>query len=1090
MLIRTKLIIIFTVLLSIMSSAGLIFYAEAEATLRAATFERLRSVATVQKQYLERMIAGNLRILSAMTSRYQLRKSLKDYLDGNDRAAQQETLRTILLAAAQGDGLIWSLAVAGTDGTVIAATRQERVGQPVTEGAPPGAPGGAAGTLQATRLDGVDDFALRLTGPLRLGDQTIGTLIMEVREPTILELFHRQSGLGTTGEVVLGQLRPDGSTLFITPLRFDPGAGMLRIVPPSNKRIAMTRAVRHEAGLSLDLFDYRDVPVLAVTEYLPEADWGMVVKIDQAEAFAPIARLKWLFVAIFASCLVLGIAAAFLLGRTVTGRLTRLTAAALKIGQGGLKDLPANDSQDEVGILSRALQHMLAEVRHSGELLSKVINVAPVHIFVQDQDGRYLLANPALAGLYGLAPERLVGNRQRDLHPSPAEWDGFRRSNAAVLEQNREVTLPDERFTDRFGVTHILHSRKVPFAMGGQPAVLGVSLDITARTHAEIAADTAAAENEAKGRFLATMSHEIRTPMNAVLGFMALVLESELPAPARRQLMTAHTAAKSLLLLINDILDLSKLQNGKLELEQVVFNLPMVLRNALDMLRMKAREQKLELGLSYPDGLPPCYVGDPTRVRQIITNLVGNAIKFSETGRVTIAVTQAAEPDLLRITVSDTGIGMTPEQVERIFDPFVQADNSTTRRYGGTGLGISICKQLAEAMGGGLRVESEIGRGSSFHATLRLEAATGVTAADDTDAASEVMAQPVRRFRILLADDIPENTELAEIRLVGQGHRVTVAHDGREALDLARNQVFDVILMDVHMPVMDGLDATRQIRHREDGARPPVPIIAMTASVMPSEQRRCFDAGMTDFIAKPIDFGALFRLIETVVPADLGEAADPATTASCREVQDLPRLAGIDTAEGMRRWNDAVHYRAALISFGARYTDIADRLGALHAAGDWQAACQLAHALKGVAGNLAVSEVARIAAAIDEALQARRGEGVQDQIGGLAAAMAVAATSIDLLQREHCNHAPSVAPGPEHPASLAAVKPALEELLATLETDDPGTVEPVLDRLSGSLSPTEAAHLRGLVEEFEFEEAKTLVAGFAIAAADSSRLVH
>jgi len=178
MLIRTKLIIIFTVLLSIMSSAGLIFYAEAEATLRAATFERLRSVATVQKQYLERMIAGNLRILSAMTSRYQLRKSLKDYLDGNDRAAQQETLRTILLAAAQGDGLIWSLAVAGTDGTVIAATRQERVGQPVTEGAPPGAPGGAAGTLQATRLDGVDDFALRLTGPLRLGDQTIGTLIM------------------------------------------------------------------------------------------------------------------------------------------------------------------------------------------------------------------------------------------------------------------------------------------------------------------------------------------------------------------------------------------------------------------------------------------------------------------------------------------------------------------------------------------------------------------------------------------------------------------------------------------------------------------------------------------------------------------------------------------------------------------------------------------------------------------------------------------------------------------------------------------------------------------------------------------------
>jgi len=1099
MLIRTKLIITFTLLLSLMlSGVGTIFYVQAEATLRMETFERLRSVATLQKQCLEHMIAGNLRILSAMTSRSQLRQSLRDYLDGNDRATQRETMRGILLAASQGDGLIWSLSVTDPEGTVIASTREERVGQSIAEVRSPAPAARDAGMLQAIRLDGVDDFALRLVGRLRLDDRTLGALVMEVREPTILELFHRQSGLGATGEVVLGQLQSDGSILFITPLRFDSKAGMRRVMLPTNKRIAMAHAVRHEAGLFLDLFDYRNVPVLAVTEYLPEADWGMVVKIDRAEAFAPIQRLKELFAAVFAGSLLIGVVAAFLLGRNLTRRLGRLTAAALKIGQGGLKDLPASDGPDEVGILSRALQRMLDEVRHSGELLSKVINVAPVHIFVQGRDHRYLLANRALAGLYGVDPDRLVGRGQDDLHPSPAEWEGFRRSNGAVLERGDDVTLPDERFTDRFGVTHVLHTRKVPFAMGGQPAVLGVSLDITDRTRAEElaraaerAAHAAVAENEAKSRFLATMSHEIRTPMNAVLGFIALVLESELPDPMRRHLMTAHTAAKSLLLLINDILDVSKLQSGKLELERVVFNLPMVLQNSLDMLRIKAQEQRLELAMSYPAGLPPCYVGDPNRIRQIITNLVGNAIKFSETGHVTVAVAKAEEPETLRITVSDTGIGMTPEQVRRIFDPFIQADTSTTRRYGGTGLGISICKQLAEVMGGNLWVESQLGKGSHFHVTLHLEPATGGSHPREAGVAGESAVPSPRRFRILLADDIPENTELAEIRLVGQGHRVTVAHDGREAVELARTQVFDVILMDVHMPLMDGLDATRQIRGRENGTRPPVPIIAMTASVMPSERRQCFEAGMTDFVAKPIDFCGLFRLIERVVPAGQGETASGIVAAPLPgAAADLPRLAGIDTAEGMRRWNDAAQYSAALASFGARYTDAAYRLGTLHAAGNHDAACHLAHALRGVAGNLAVSEVARIAAAIDEAFKARRSAGVQDLIGELATALTVAATSIDRLGRQPCHHPPEAAPGADRPSGLPGTRLALEEVLVALETDDPGIVEPVLDRLSASLSPDDTARLRGLIDDFDFEEAKALVADFARESVDIYPIVH
>jgi len=637
-----------------------------------------------------------------------------------------------------------------------------------------------------------------------------------------------------------------------------------------------------------------------------------------------------------------------------------------------------------------------------------------------------------------------------------------------------------------YGLAHYIPDRK-------DDAVIGFFVLVTDVTPLKLAEaelreineklEQALAESKAasavKSQFLTNMSHEIRTPMNAVLGFLGLALESELPDDIRRQLTTAHNSARSLLLMINDILDISRLQSGTVKLSEVIFNLPMILRSSLEVLQIKARNKGLELQFYYQPGLPHCYLGDPARIRQIATNLVSNAIKFTETGSITVSVVAADDPGLVEMTVNDTGIGMTAEQAGRIFTLFVQADSSTTRQFGGTGLGVSLCQQLAELMGGRIWVESQPGVGSSFHATLRLALVSCALGCPDHGLTTQVPVQAKRRFRVLLADDIPENTELGEIRLTAQGHGVTVVRDGLEAVEMAGTQAFDVILMDVQMPVMSGLDATREIRRREGDARPPVPIIAMTASVMPSERHQCFEAGMTDFIAKPVDFAELFQLLETVVPAGRGQAVTVAEVPLHRAAQVLPPLNGIDVTSGLRRWSDADRYGAALASFPVKYGDVARRLDALHAAGSWQTAYQLAHALKGVAGNLAVSEVACLAAALSNAFKTRRVDGVDGLILELAGAIGVVAASIDRLHQDHARPAEESLPVTKLRVATAITSPALVELLAALETDDPGTVEPVLKRVAASLSPGDAARLHELIDEFEFERARKFVAAIA-----------
>lgn len=372
---------------------------------------------------------------------------------------------------------------------------------------------------------------------------------------------------------------------------------------------------------------------------------------------------------------------------------------------------------------------------------------------------------------------------------------------------------------------------------------------------------------ETRTRFLAAISHEIRTPMTGVLGMAELLLCTPLNPEQRHYAETIKEAAESLLRIVNDILDFAKIEAGRLELESVLFDLRLTLRAVTTVLLPQAHAKGVKVHTELAPEVPRWVVGDPGRLRQVLINVAGNAVKFTERGWVRISAELAASDGdrcTVRFRVDDTGIGIAEDQLERIFDEFTQADASTTRRFGGTGLGLSIARRLVEMMGGEIGCTSKLGQGSSFWFTVPL-----VRGSEPLEVAPDgsmlFLSGAWRRRRVLVVEDNPVNRTIAVRLLAREGCEVDAVESGREAVEACQGCEYDLVLMDVHMPDMDGYEATRRIRAQESAERH-TPVVAVTASSMQGDRERCLEAGMDDFVSKPFSAEVLRRLLERWVP--------------------------------------------------------------------------------------------------------------------------------------------------------------------------------------------------------------------------------
>jgi two-component system sensor histidine kinase/response regulator len=926
-------------------------------------------------------------------------------------------------------------------------------------------------------------------------------------------------------------------------------------------------------------------------------------------------------------------------------------------------------TQEQAGQLEEQTEELLAQQAEltaqserltiSEERSRLILESSAEGIFGTDTDGKITFINPAACRMLGFAAEELIGQRSHDaFHHHRPDGSDYPREECpmfAAYKHGQASRIDDEFLWRKNGTGLPVEYGATPMLKDGIVVGSVVSFtDITLRKEQEAALMHAKAKaeeaTEMKSMFLANMSHEIRTPMNAIIGLSHLALKTQLTPKQRDYISKVHNAGTSLLAVINDILDFSKIEAGKLDLETTDFRLDEVISSVTTLTAQKAHEKGLEFLAHVAPGMPEIFLGDPLRLGQILTNFVNNAVKFTERGEIRLdiqPVERTGGKIQLKFSVRDSGIGMTKEQAAKLFQPFTQADMSTTRKHGGTGLGLTICRRLVELMGGRIWLESEPGSGSTFYFTIWLGvgSATGtgkivpeklsklrVLVVDDNPAAREILQEPLsaiaahvhavasgkeaiaairqhdatapydivfmdwrmpemdgllasrhiksdetlahspaivlvtafgreevreeaerlqldgflvkpvtksmivdtlvnvfvhsgeetstgvegkhtaclRGARILLTEDNEINQQIAVELLEGVGATVTVANNGREAVEILSNAgpsgpPFDVVLMDLQMAEMDGYQATAKLR--SDSRFATLPIIAMTAHATMEERQRCLDAGMNDHISKPIDPGNLFETVgrfyrppeaanpnvgarpspgaaadDKPNPADaIGRAELPkiAAPGDGRTPDSIPKIAGLDIANGLARVAaNRKLYLKLLRQFVEQQGPSVAQLTVALSQGDVSLAERLAHTLKGVAGNIGAKQVQSAAGALENVLRAgaaasevhsakeRVAAALDPLIAELQSALSSAAT--DALTQ----------PTTLAPVDLAQSREAADRLTRLLAEFDPGAAD-CIETDHAALRPlfTDGtwAQFEKLVQGYSFTEAQALL---------------
>ncbi len=620
-------------------------------------------------------------------------------------------------------------------------------------------------------------------------------------------------------------------------------------------------------------------------------------------------------------------------------------------------------------------QHAHAELRLSEERFRTLSSASPVGILEMNAKGDPVYANETLRRFLGFAADAEVRSAFFSaVHPQDQE--SLKREWLLCVHEFSHFAHDFRLVAEGQTEPRWVHTRATPIrAEDGRPTGWVATIeDIHARKVAleelERARQFAEAANRSKSEFLANMSHEIRTPMNAIIGMADLMWDTELTAEQRKFVETSRNAGEHLLTVVSDVLDLSKVESGQLELERIDFDLVELTEKTLDLMAVRAAEKGLELACHISSDVPEVVVGDPHRLRQVLVNLVSNAIKFTERGEVVLRVeadrptapSGIAELSRLKFSVSDTGIGIAGDQLERIFESFTQADASTTRKYGGTGLGLSISRKLVGLMGGRLWAESELGRGATFAFTADFPAGNSAAAAKSggeraifDESSDSARRRILRGLKVLLVDDAPDNRLLIEAYLKGTGCVLDMAEDGEEAVEKFHHGRYDLVLMDMQMPIVDGYTATQRMRSFEErNGRKPTPIVALTANALKEDVRRSLQAGATAHLSKPIRKATLLEEIGRVCAQEKPD-----------EIKVDPDLREIVPGFLSNRKKDLEALERALES------------------GDFATISGLGHVLKGLGGGYGFPRVTEIGDALERAAKAAQIASVRNQIDAL-----------------------------------------------------------------------------------------------------------